>query len=53
MAANSMFRKVLFGGLNKADVEEYIQTLENEIDSIKVLHQKEKGDLMRRLDAAN
>ena len=25
MAANSMFRKVLFGGLNKADVEEYIQ----------------------------
>ncbi len=53
MVTNNMFRKVLFGGFNKADVEEYIQTLENEIDSIKVLHQKEKGEWMHRLDAAN
>lgn len=50
MAANGMFRTSLFGGFNKADVEEYIKTLEHEIESVKVLHQKEKADLMRRVE---
>lgn len=48
---NSSFRASLFGGLNKEDVEEYIKTLENEIESIKVLHQREKNELMRRMEA--
>ncbi len=49
MADNRMFRTALFGGYNKEDVEEYIKNLESEIDSIKVLHQKEKNDLMRQI----
>lgn len=40
MADNRLFRTALFGGYNKEDVEEYIKTLEHEIESIKVLHQK-------------
>lgn len=50
MAENRMFRNALFGGFNKEDVNEYIKTLENEIEAIKVLHQKEKNDLMRQID---
>lgn len=49
MPANQMFRTVIFGGLNKEDVEEYIKTLEHEIESIKVLHQKEKNDWMKKM----
>lgn len=44
-----MFRTVIFGGLNKEDVDEYIKTLEHEIESIKVLHQKEKNEWMKKL----
>ena len=47
---NSLFRKTFFGGLNKEDVEEYIQNLEHEIESVKVLHQKEKADLLKKID---
>lgn len=50
MAESRMFRSALFGGFNKDDVNEYIKTLENEIEAIKVLHQKEKNDLLRQLD---
>ncbi|MGN0360518.1 MAG: hypothetical protein ACI4EM_07265 [Hominisplanchenecus sp.] len=50
MAKNEMFRVALFGGYNKTDVQEYIQTLENEIESIKVLHQREKNQLLRQID---
>lgn len=49
MSTNQMFRTVIFGGLNKDDVEEYIKTLEHEIESIKVLHQKEKNEWMKKL----
>lgn len=50
MAGNGMFRTALFGGFNKEDVEEYINNLEHEIDSIKVLHQREKNDLIRQIE---
>ena len=50
MAQNGTFRTALFGGYNKEDVDEYIKTLEHEIDSIKVLHQKEKLELMRKVE---
>lgn len=50
MAGNGMFRTALFGGFNKEDVDEYIKNLEHEIDSIKVLHQREKNDLIRQIE---
>lgn len=50
MSYNEMFRKTLFGGFNKADVEEHIRSLENEIESVKVLHQKEKQGLIKRAE---
>lgn len=49
MSMNS-FRKKLFGGLNSEDVEEYIQNLEHEIESVKVLHQKEKNELLKKME---
>lgn len=51
MAKNDSFRVSLFGGFNKNDVQEYIATLENEIESIKVLHQREKNELIRRMES--
>lgn len=53
MEKNGMFRVALFGGYNKEDVQEYIKTLENEIDAVRVLHQKEKNELLRRLEGRN
>ena len=50
MAKKTLFRATLFGGYNKEDVHEYIQTLENEIEAVKVLNQKEKNELQRQLD---
>lgn len=50
MAKKVLFRAALFGGYNKEDVHEYIQTLENEIEAVKVLNQKEKNGLQRQLD---
>lgn len=50
MNNNSLFRKSFFGGLNKEDVEEYIQNLEHEIESVKVLHQKEKNELLKKIE---
>ena len=50
MAKKTLFRAALFGGYNKEDVHEYIQTLENEIEAVKVLNQKEKNDLLRQLE---
>lgn len=47
---SNLFRKQLFGGLNSADVEEYIQNLEHEIESVKMLHQKEKNDILKKME---
>ncbi|HIW82765.1 MAG TPA: hypothetical protein H9873_00345 [Candidatus Dorea gallistercoris] len=48
--SDKMFRTAMFGGYNREDVEEYVRTVEHEIDSIKVLHQKEKAELLSRLE---
>ena len=50
MAKNDLFRVALFGGFNKEDVQEYMKTLVNEIEAIKVLHQKEKNELLRKIE---
>ena len=50
MAKNDLFRVALFGGFNKEDVQEYMKTLENEIEAKKVLHQKEKNELLRKIE---
>ena len=50
MAQNGMFRTALFGGYNREDVEEHIRNMEHEIETVKLLHQKEKQDLIRRAE---
>lgn len=50
MAKYDMLRVSLFGGYNKDDVHSYIQSLENELESQKVLHQRELGALQAKLD---
>ena len=50
MAKNDLFRVSIIGGYNKEDVQEYIKTLENEIESVKILCQKEKDTLVRQLE---
>lgn len=51
-AKNEIFRVSVFGGFNKEDVKEYILSLESEIESLKILHQKEKNELLQKLSAA-
>ncbi len=52
MAKDEIFRVSVFGGFNKEDVKEYILSLESEIESLKILHQKEKNELLQKLSAA-
>ena len=53
MAGNGMFRTALLGGYNKDDVEEYIGTLERELEAVKVSSQKEKNELLRKIEERN
>lgn len=53
MAGNDIFRISVFGGYNKADVREYIQTLEQEIDLLKKTHQEEKKKWMNMADESD
>ena len=53
MAKKVLFRAAVFGGYNKEDGHEYIQTLETEIEAVKVLHQKEKNSLQKQLDESH
>lgn len=50
MAQSRTFRAALFGGYNRDDVDEYIQNMEHEIEAVKLLHQKEKLELIRRAE---
>ena len=52
MAKNELFRVALFGGYNKVDVQEYIKSLENEIDTIRVQNQKDSTELEQKLREA-
>lgn len=45
---NGPFRSSFFGGYNREDVQTYVRSLENEIEAIKVLHQREKNELIRQ-----
>ena len=45
MAGNNLFRTVMFGGYNRQDVNEYIQSLEYEVEAGRKARQEEK---MRR-----
>ncbi len=51
MANNEMFRVMLFGGFNKNDVNEHIRNLENEIETVKELSQKEKNTLINQIES--
>ena len=51
MAKDEIFRVSVFGGFNKEDVKEYILSLEREIESLKMLHQKEKNEFLQKLSA--
>lgn len=42
MAGNNLFRTVMFGGYNRQDVNEYIQSLEYEVEAGKKARQEEK-----------
>lgn len=48
---NGLFRKKIFGGLDQADVDEYIQNLEQEMEAGKKQYQKEKAELLRKIAA--
>ena len=48
---NGLFRKKIFGGLDQADVEEYIENLEQEREADKNRYQKEKAELQRKITA--
>lgn len=48
---NGLFRKRIFGGLDQADVEEYIENLEQEREADKNRYQKEKAELLRKITA--
>ena len=50
MAKKTLFRAALFGGYNKEDVHEYIQTLENEIEAVKGFKQKGKKEVLHQLE---
>ena len=50
MAQSGTFRTALFGGYNRDDVEEYVQNMEHELETVKLLHRKEKLELMRRVE---
>ena len=48
---NGLFRKKIFGGLDQADVDEYIQNLEQEMEAGKKQYQKEKAELLKKIAA--
>ena len=50
MTGSEVFRSVFLGGYHKADVDEYIQTVERQIESVKAAHQKEQNDLIQKYE---
>lgn len=45
MQKNGMFRLAMFGGYNKEDVNNYIQTMENDMETVKLKSKKENTEL--------
>lgn len=50
MEDKNMFRTVVFGGYQKEDVTDYIRSLENENETIRILANKEKNELKLQLE---
>lgn len=50
MGDKNMFRTVVFGGYQKEDVTDYIRSLENENETIRILANKEKNELKLQLE---
>lgn len=50
MEDKDIFRTALFGGYQKEDVTDYIRSLENENEAIRILANKEKSDLKVQLE---
>ena len=45
-----LFRTAVFGGYQKEDVTDYIRSLENENETIRILSNREKNDLRTQLE---
>lgn len=50
MEEKDIFRTAVFGGYQKDDVTDYIRSLENENETIRILANKEKNDLKTQLE---
>ena len=50
MERKDIFRTAVFGGYQKEDVADYIRSLENENETIRILTNKEKSDLKIQLE---
>ena len=50
MEDKNMFRTVVFGGYQKEEVMDYIRSLENENETIRILANKEKNELKLQLE---
>ena len=50
MAKDDIFRKAMFGGYQKEDVMEYIHSLENENETIRILTKKENSSIKAELE---
>lgn len=50
MEDKDIFRTAVFGGYQKEDVTDYIRSLENENETIRILANKEKSDLKTQLE---
>ena len=50
MEEKDIFRTAVFGGYQKDDVTDYIRSLENENETIRILANKEKSDLKTQLE---
>ena len=48
MANKDIFRTTVFGGYQKEDVMDYVRSLENEKETVKILASKEKQSLNRK-----
>lgn len=50
MEDKDIFRTAIFGGYQKEDVTDYIRSLENENETIRILANKEKSELRIQLE---
>ncbi|MGI6007325.1 MAG: DivIVA domain-containing protein [Ruminococcus sp.] len=49
MAANREFRRALFGGYNRKDVDAYVKEMEYELEIVRLLQQRERAEFQKKL----